>query len=65
MSEDSKEPTRRASIEPGPIALGAGAGMIVGAVIGSAGAGLVLGAAFGLVFPGVMEWMRRKDGGAD
>lgn len=55
MSEDPKVQTRRASTGPGPIALGAGLGMIFGAAFGNVGVGMVLGAAFGVVFPGVLE----------
>lgn len=64
MSEDPKGRTRHASTGAGPVALGAGVGMIFGAAFGNAGIGMVLGAAFGLAFPGVFERARRKDNGA-
>lgn len=64
MSEEPESQTRHALTAPRSIALGAGAGMILGAVFGNIGAGMVLGAALGLVFPGVIEWVRRKDSGA-
>lgn len=64
MSEDPKGQARRASTGSGPIALGAGVGMIFGAAFGDAGVGMVLGAAFGAVFPAVFERVRRNDNGA-
>lgn len=60
MNEYLEGKTRR---EPA-IALGAGAGLVLGAVFDNAGAGMVLGAAFGLVFPAVFEKVRRKDNDA-
>ena len=42
------------------VAMGAGAGLVIGAVFHNPGTGLVLGAAAGFVFPALLERLRDR-----